>query len=181
MAVNTHRTLSQLLFSRHGMVDPRSVFIPLWDCMETSLWTGELRPDLKAVLSLWKLDNCLLKPSRKTLWHFIFFCITTTTMVKYLSSLKEAGCSPLLVGSHLTVKFHQIKVTTGMAVNTHRTLSPNLFFSWNGTVCPRCVFIQLWNYRLALVLESHSVMSASLWPHGLYRILEFSRLEYWSR
>ena len=48
-------------------------------------------------------------------------------MVKYLSSLKEAGCLPLLVGNHLTVEFHQIKVTTGMAVNTHRTLSPNLF------------------------------------------------------
>ena len=44
----------------------------------------------------------------------------------YLSFMKETGCLSLHVGSHLTVQFHLIRVTTGMAVK-HRTLSPDLF------------------------------------------------------
>lgn len=31
------------------------------------------------------------------------------------------------LGSHLTVQFHLFRVIIGMAVNTHRTLSPDIF------------------------------------------------------
>ena len=116
--------------SQHSQNTLPTSFLKKWhggsqECLDTSmklqgnisLWTWKLRPDAKAILPLWKPDNGLLKSARKTL-YLIFLFIKATTMVKYLSSLKEAGCLPLLVGSHLTVEFHQMKVTTGKAVNT---------------------------------------------------------------
>ena len=52
--------------------------------------------------------------------------ITTTTLLKHLSFLKETATCPLLVESQLTVQFHLVMVTN-MAVNTHRTLPCPLF------------------------------------------------------
>lgn len=42
---------------------------------------------------------------------------------------KQTACH-LLLGRYLTVWFHLISITRGMAANTHRTLSPNLFSHW---------------------------------------------------
>ena len=54
---------------------------------------------------------------------FIFLFLTTFDLVSFFSFLKETGCLPFLVGSKLTVPFHQIRVTRSMAVNTQRILS----------------------------------------------------------
>ena len=48
-----------------------------------------------------------------------------------------------------------------------------LGFSW--LIQPPWYTISMWNES-----ESRSVMSNTLWPHGLYRILYILRPEYWS-
>ena len=53
--------------------------------------------------------------------------ITTTALVRILSFLKETSCLTLLPWKSCVVHFHLISVTAGMAVSTHRTLSPDLF------------------------------------------------------
>ena len=59
------------------------------------LWTWELVTDGKSsIFLMWNLDSCFIKPSRKTP-RFIFLFIITT-LVKYLSFLKETACLPLL-------------------------------------------------------------------------------------
>ena len=53
--------------------------------------------------------------------------------------------SDFLLWSHLTVLFHQMRVTT-VTVSKFTEHSPLTFFSsWNGAACLRCVFTQLWN------------------------------------
>ena len=42
------------------------------------------------------------------------------------------------------IEFHLIRVTIGLAVNSHRTLSPDIFFH-EMLVCNSCVFTQLWS------------------------------------
>lgn len=91
-----------------------------------TLWTWELGPCSKSnIFHLGKLDNWSLKPVRKTHW-FIFILITITVLVKFLSFLDLTGFLPLLA-CHLIVYFHLIRVPTGMAVKTHRTLYPDFF------------------------------------------------------
>ena len=71
--------------------------------------------------------------------------ITTVTLVKHLSFLKETATCPLLVESQLTVQFHLIMVTD-MAVNMHRTL-PCPLFSRSNSVNLKCVVsFHLWNF-----------------------------------
>ena len=60
-----------------------------------ALWTWELVTDDKSCIFLiWNLDSYFIKPSRKTP-RFIFLFVITT-LVKYLSFLKETGRLPLL-------------------------------------------------------------------------------------
>ena len=86
----------------------------------------------KVVFShLWKLDIFSFKIAIKTHWS-IFAFIATTVLFKFFNYLKETGACHFLLGSHLTVEFHLFSVTTNIAVNTHRTLFPDIFS--HGTV-----------------------------------------------
>ena len=67
------------------------------------------------------------KPARKPHW-FIFLLFTTAALVKSLNFLKETGHLTFLLGSHLTVLVHLIKVKTGMGVKSLRTLSHDHFY-----------------------------------------------------
>ena len=60
-----------------------------------------------------------------TLVHFSLHYNNSFGLVFYF--LKETGCLPLLPGTSSDRTDSLIRVTTGMAVNTHRTLSPDLF------------------------------------------------------
>lgn len=109
-AVKMHRILSHELFS-HGIL--MCVL-----CVYLQSYTWVLRSDGKSsIFLLWKLDNYSLKPARKTAW-FIFFFITTT-LVTFLSFLKETVYLPFLAGKSLTVWTHLFRVTIVMAQNTH--------------------------------------------------------------
>lgn len=125
MTVNTQKTPSPDLFS-HGMV----LYI-LRVCLHSSeiagkhvfILTWELEPHGKSsIFPLWKLDSCSLKPARKAIW-FISLLITTTNLDKYLSFLKERPWVRFLLGCHLTVRSHLIRVAAGVVVNTYKTLS----------------------------------------------------------
>ena len=105
---------------------------------------------------------------------------------------QQAACQ-FLLGNHFMVHFHLIRVTTDMVNSIHWTLSWYLFL-WKCTVCPRCVFTQLWNSQETCFCESgnwglmakevispqlmldictlksevgHLVVSDSLWIHWL--------------
>ena len=102
--------------------------------------TWELEPHGKSsMFPLWKLDSCSLKPARKTIW-FISLLITTTNLDKYLSFLKERGWVPFLLGCHLTVRSHLIRVAAGVVVNTYKTLSLDLFSHGTVLCVPGVVF-----------------------------------------
>ena len=62
-----------------------------------------------------------------------FSLLYNNNFFKYLSFLKQPTCH-FLTESLPIVQFRLIRVTTGMAVNTHGTLSPN-FFSYGIEQC----------------------------------------------
>lgn len=83
---------------------------------------------------------------------FIFFSSLKQQLWSNISVFRNS----LLAASDwkfLWLQIHLIGVTTDMAVHTHRTLYPDLF-SWNGIVCPRCVFTQFWNFRETNLYET---------------------------
>ena len=57
-------------------------------------------------------------------WWFIFLFITTAALVKFLIFWTQQVASHFLLGSHLTVQFHLIRVKNVVVV---RTFSPNIF------------------------------------------------------
>ena len=101
-------------------------FSPIHGCLRFCLYTtlkqlGNLllltlemwpRAKKKNIFCLWKLDSHGLKPARKAhTYSFLWpsFCF-----------LKEIGCLPLLLGSHLTVQYHLIREMTGMELKTKK-------------------------------------------------------------
>ena len=90
---------------------------------------------------------------RKTDWFIFLFIITT--LVMFMSFLKEKGCLPILGGKSRDSTFFPIRVKTGMAVNSYNTL-PWPLFSWNGTLCPASIFTHLWNCRETYFCEPGS-------------------------
>lgn len=145
-ASHTHRRLSSDLFSHeivHGVYGCVYKAQKLQQSMFLRTW--ELRPlGKRSIFPLWKLENCLLKPARKTR-YFIFLFITATTLVKHLSFLKVTGCLPLLAGksSDNTVSSDQSKNNYGSQHSQNILPLPRC--SWNGVVCLRSVFTHLWN------------------------------------
>ena len=59
---------------------------------------------------------------------------------------KQATCCFVLRGSHLTVQIHLKDNNKYGSQHSQNTLPWHLF-SWNSTICPRCVFTKLWNCR----------------------------------
>ena len=129
MTLNNHKTLYTAHFS-HGTVhcvlglslhNPETarkhVFVNL---AIGTCWQKNYFPTVKpGQFSLKSAQNA---------HSFIFFFIKTTALVKLLNILKATGCLPLLLRSHLTVQFHLIRVTTHMAINSQRILSPDIFY-----------------------------------------------------
>ena len=127
MAVKTHRTLGSDTFS-HGRVQCVLAvsFTLLKNCRESclcELGNGSLMA--KAIFSPAKAGELQPETFKKdTLVHFLL--ISPTALVKHQSFLKENAAFHFLLGSHLILLLHLIRVTTGMTFNTHRTISPDL-------------------------------------------------------
>ena len=127
MVVNTHRTLSPDLFS-HGMV-PSVLEVSLHSSKTAGrhvLWTWELgHGDKSSIFPLGKLQ----KPARKTHWWIFLFIIQPWPSMLVLL-MKQAACQ-FLLESHLSLEIHNLRVTTGTAVNTN--YSPNTSRLWRET------------------------------------------------
>jgi len=101
------------------------------------LWHGSWVLMSKTFFLVWNLDSCSLKPARKSLW---FICLSNKQQV--WSSIwvfwkKHAACHSLACKpSDSMLSLNQGSNRYG--THTHRTL-PWLLFSWNGTLCPRCL------------------------------------------
>ena len=121
---------------------PMSVFTWLWNCRETySVETGNwdlMAKDLFFPGENWRVAASNL-PEKQC---FFFFSLHYNNSCSHNFEIKRMlPTSGLKV--KLTVQFHVIRGTTRMGVKTHRTLSPDIFFfSWNGPLCPWCVFVQ---------------------------------------
>ena len=133
------------LFSWNGTMCPRCIFTQLWSCQETCFCeTGNWALMVKQVFSTfisWIIPASNL-PEKHT-GSFFSSWQQQFRLSFWVFQKKHAACH-FLLGGCLTVQNHLISVTTDMAVNTHRTL-PWQPFSWNGPLCHRCVFTQLWN------------------------------------
>lgn len=57
----------------------------------------------------------------------LFFFLYSKNLVKILSFLKETGCLPQLAGKTSDSTVSPIREIIGMAVNTYKTLSPDIF------------------------------------------------------
>lgn len=146
MAFNPQRTLSADLFS-HKMV---------YCVLAVSLHNSETTkrheflnlgngPDRKiSIFPLWKLDSYTLKSAINA--HWLIFLIKNTTLFMYFSFLRQIACLLLLAGNSNSI----VSLTQGNSRYgsrpSHSTL-PWPLFSWNGTMCHRCVFTQLWDCR----------------------------------
>ena len=76
---------------------------------------------------------------------FFFLFIKATALIKYLSFQKQSACCFRLEISLTTDSPNQRNNWYG---NPHsQNTLPWPLFSWNGIVCPRCVFTQFWNFR----------------------------------
>ena len=102
------------------------------------LWTWQLGPDGKTVFSSCESWIVLAWKCQKN--------VITTTLVLFMSFLKEKGYLPVLGGKSCDSTVSPIRVKTDMTVNSYNTLSWPLF-SWNGALCPVSVFTQLWNCK----------------------------------
>ena len=147
MAFNPHRTLSLTFF----LIKWYSVYLGVsLQNTETakrhaflSLGIG---PDGKiSIFPLWKLDSYTLKSARNAHW-LISLLIKSTTLFMYFSFLRQIGCLILLAGnSNSTVSLSQGNNRYGSQPSQNTLLWP--LFSWNGTVCSRCIFTKLWGCR----------------------------------
>ena len=110
-------------------------------------------PDRKiSIFPLWKLNSYTLKSAINAHW-LIFLLIKNTTLFMYFSFLRQIGCLLLLAGnSNSIVSLIQGNNRYG-SQPSHSTL-PWPLFSWNGTMCHRCVFTQLWDCRKTFFGES---------------------------
>lgn len=103
-------------------------------------------PDGKiSTFPLWKLDSYTLKSARNAHW-LIFLVIKSTILFMYFSFLRQIGCLLLLAeNSNSTVSL--IQGNNRYASQPSQSTLPWSVFSWNGTVCSRCIFTQLWACR----------------------------------
>ena len=151
MAVNTlKKTHPWPLFSWNGTLCPRSFFTRLWNYRDTCFcehgkWAEMAKTVYAPRRPPGKMDSCSLQPARKTPWHF--FSLHDNNFGQ-IFELSETCCLLLLVGSHLTVQFHLIGYKNYGSQHSQNHL-PWPLFSWNGTVCPRCIYTQHWNCREA--------------------------------
>ena len=74
--------------------------------------------------SWWQIIS-LPQCQKNKLVHFLFI-ITGLFVITWFFWNKKDAIS-FFLGSHLTVQFHLFRVIIGVAVNTHRTLSPDIF------------------------------------------------------
>lgn len=109
-----------------------------------TLWTWELGPCSKSnIFHLGKLDNWSLKPVRKnTLVHFYLHHNSFSQVFEF------SGHNRLLSTSCIKSSDRIFSPNQGTkrygSQNSQNTLRWFLF-SWNCTVCSRCIFTQLWN------------------------------------
>ena len=83
---------------------------------------------------------------------FFFLFIKATALIKYLSFQKQSACCFRLEISLTTDSPNQRNNWYG---NPHsQNTLPWPLFSWNGIVCPRCVFTQFWNFRETCFCET---------------------------
>ena len=131
MAVNTLRTLFLDIFS-HGMVQYfLGVSTQFGNCRETSFCeTGNWGLIPKYYVPLWNLDSCSFNPARKTHWSIFLFIKQQLWSCIWVFWKKQAVWLPLHAGSHLTVQFHLIRVTTGMTVNTKHSPLISFLMQW---------------------------------------------------
>lgn len=126
MTVPTHKNSTQTSLLMKGAVCLGVSFTLLRICRgKLHCWACIFAPDDKSSVSpLWKLKSSNLKTARKTLW---IIYITIKTLVELLSFWKkQAACHPLLGIYQTSQVLSIIRVTTGTAVNTQRTLSRNI-------------------------------------------------------
>ena len=118
------------------------------------LQTWDLGPDVKK--RVFPNENWIVEPwtcNKNTLDHF--YVHYNNKFCQFF--LNKQTDFHFLLGSYLTV---WIQVAKHKAAN--RTLSTDFFFSWNGTLCPRSVFTQVWITRESCFLWSWELG----WPDG---------------
>ena len=125
---HSQNTFSWTLFSWNGTQCPGIVFTQLWNCRETCLCKPEnLGLMAKRVFSTsecWRFAASNL-PEKHTGSFFSSFQQQFWSHIWVL--LKKQSSCHFLLRSHLRVQFQLIRLTTGMALSTPRTLSPDLF------------------------------------------------------
>lgn len=91
------------------------------------LWTWELGSFAKTnIFYQQKVENCNLRTCQKNpLVHFSLHY--NNSLVRIWVFWKQQTAWHFLLESHLKVQFYLIRVTSGMLVNTHRTLYPAIF------------------------------------------------------
>ena len=133
----SQHTLPLDLYSWNGTTFPRSLFAQLWSCRKTCFHEPGnwhlMGKDVFSHCKSWRLAALSL-PKNQT-GSFFFFI--TTSLAKLLSFLKSTGSLTIFAGKSSDSTFTPNQGNTGMAINTHRALSPDIFF--HGIV--QCVLI----------------------------------------
>ena len=138
---------------------------------------------------MWELDSCSLKPARES--HWFISLITTKGMLKILIFIKKQTAWHFLLGSHLKILIHLIRLTTGMVVNSHRPLSPDLFSYGISHCVPGESSLKflgkkfLWNWEMDLMAKevfslSETWIFISLNLPENHIVSFFSSLQLWS-
>ena len=135
------------------------------------LWTWELGPDGKrSIFPLWKLDSFSLKAARKT--HCFIFLIKAIALVKFWSFMKATGSFRLQAGKSPDSIVSPNENNNRYGNQLSENNLPWHLFSWNGTVCPRCVFTQLWSCQETCFCENWE-----LGPYGKTCIFHIYKLD----
>lgn len=127
MAVNTHGTLSPHTFSHWMVQSVPGVFRKLWKCPQTCFCEPSNLSLLAIEVFFFPIVKTAVSIGKKNILAH-FYLLYSYNFLNAFESCGKTGCYPLLLISHLTVQFHLIRVTTDMAVNAHRTFSPDIFF-----------------------------------------------------
>lgn len=116
------------LFSWNCTVCPRSVLIQLWNCIkacffEPRIW-GLIVKEVHSCSKSWIVATSNL-PEKHTC--SFFFSLQQELWLWFWIFWNKMDVSDFLVGSHLTVLLHLIRVTISMAVSPHKTLPSDHF------------------------------------------------------